>query len=82
MTLTASGCALDPAAELARLFLADPISSDPHITALWRIPESNTPLTTSQIRSVVQRVMAAAGLNPLNFGAHSLRLPAIIQSDI
>ena len=77
VTLTASGCALDPAAELACLLLSDPSSTSAHLTALWRIPETNTPLTTAQIRSVVQRVMAAAGLNPLNFGAHSLRLPVI-----
>ena len=79
VTLVASGAALDPAAELAALLAIDPARTCAHLTALWRVPESNIALTTKQVRAVVQRVMAAAGLNPLNFGAHSLRLPPLFK---
>ena len=79
VTLAATGSALDPAAELAALLLYDPASTDAHVTPLWRVPESGLALTTKQVRAVVQRVMAAAGLNPLNFGAHSLRLQPLCK---
>ena len=82
VTLVASGAALDPAAELSALLLIDPARSSAHLTALWRIPDTNVALTTKQVRAVVQRVMAAAGLNPLNFGAHSLRLPPLLKCSL
>ena len=45
-----------------------------HDSAMASPCHKRRPISTKQIRALVQRVMAAAGLNPLNFGAHSLRL--------
>lgn len=79
VTLAATGAALDPVAELEALLRVDCTRTNPHLIALWRVPETNLALTTKQVHAVVQRVMAAAGLNPLNFGAHSLRTQPYVK---
>ena len=61
---------IDAVAELVALQCVD--SADPH-APLFRKPSSNSPIRVSELRDAVKAIALAAGLDPANFGAHSLR---------
>ena len=67
---------IDAVAEIIALQIIDPASaSDP----LFRDPRSNTPIHVSALRDTVKAIARAAGLDPANFGAHSLRCVGFIE---
>ena len=61
---------IDAVAELLALQRID--RADPH-APLFRKPRSNSPLRVSDLRDAVKAIARAVGLDPANFGAHSLR---------
>jgi hypothetical protein len=64
------GVLLDPAAELDALLAVDPA---PPSAPLFRDATTGAAISVEQIRAVVKSIAHAVGLNPANFGAHSLR---------
>ena len=65
------GAIIDPAAELDALMQLDSLATAD--APLFRNIETGEPITVQQLREVVKAVAQAAGLNPANYGAHSLR---------
>ena len=63
------GSLLDPAAELDALLACDPASST---SPLFR-GAGDAAVTVREIRDLVKEIARAAGLDPRNYGAHSLR---------
>ena len=80
VTLVAGSAILDPAAELDTLLSIDPVPAAlTASTPMWRNPLSGAAFTTRQLRALVKAIMAAAGLDPRHFGAHSLRSISILN---
>ena len=74
ITLVRSRAALDPAAELDCLLAIDPVFGDAReSTPLWRDTSTGLAITVCELRTLVKLLMKTIGLDPTNFGAHSLR---------
>ena len=59
---------------LRRMVRVDPVpESERASTPLFRRPDGSA-ITVSDVRTLVKRAMAACGLDPARFGAHSLRI--------
>ena len=74
----AGGEFIDAVAELIALQHID--KADPH-APLFRKPRSNSPIRVSELRDAVKAIAKAAGLDPANFGAHSLRCECMHRSN-
>ena len=73
--MPSGGKYLDPDCALRRLFALDPVSKkDRESTPLFRDPATNKSLTVDQMRSMVQFLMQAIGLDGSKYGAHSARI--------
>jgi hypothetical protein len=66
---------IDAAAEVANLLRVDPVASSARdSTPLFRDPDSNGPLRTNHLRTLIRAMMESVGENPAEFGTHSLRI--------
>ena len=66
---------VDPVRLMQRYFAMDPVSpEDAATTPLFRRRATGSAIRVREVRSVVQRLMAALGLDARRFGAHSLRI--------
>ena len=73
--IAAGGSLLDPVRLMQRYFAMDPVSpEDAATTPLFRRRATGSAIRVREVRSVVQRLMAALGLDARRFGAHSLRI--------
>ena len=73
--LPSGGKFLDPDKAIRRLFEIDPVpKSEWATTPLFRHPESNKAIAVAELRIQIQIWMGSIGLNPKNYGAHSLRI--------
>jgi hypothetical protein len=74
ITLRAGGSILDPVRELGKMVDMDPVDDcDRETTPLFRWSDGSA-FTVDQVRVVVKGLMGAAGRDPADFGAHSLRI--------
>ena len=72
--LAGGGSVLDPVAALRRLFEVDSVPRGKwKETPLFREADGAA-ITTRRVRAVVRGLMAVVGENPMEFGAHSLRI--------
>ena len=62
---------LDPAAELEAMLALDP--GAPPSAPLFRDASTGQAITVQQVRDLVKAIAHCAGLDPANYGAHSLR---------
>ena len=72
--ISGGGTLLDPVAELLKYFEMDPVDeADKRETPLFR-HANGTPFRREHVADMVKQLMAAIGLDPAHFGAHSLRI--------
>ena len=74
VVLRGGGSLLDPVAELWRMLELDPVpKAERATTPLFRLA-SGEPVRTGDVREIVRALMKRIGCDPLQFGAHSLRI--------
>ena len=73
LLLGGGGDLIDPVRALKRLWELDPVADElMAFTPLFRM--SGAPLTVAAVRATVKALMGGLGLEPMRFGAHSLRI--------
>lgn len=71
LVIGAGGTHVDAVAEVRNLLRVDPAPDD---APLFRDPSTNKPLTYHYMLTVVHQLVSSIGLNPAEYGTHSLRI--------